>query len=36
MAFKNCKIYVETRIEVGTALLDSGIVGRANGNVEMV
>ena len=36
MAFKNCWVCVETRIEVGTAGLDSDIVGRANGNEKMV
>ena len=38
MSFQNCWVCVETRIEVGTAGLDSNMVGvgRANGNVEMV
>ena len=37
VAFQNCCVYVDTLVEVGTAGLDSGIVGRANGNsVEML
>ena len=32
----NCWVCEETTIEVVTAGLDSGIIGRANGNVEMV
>ena len=30
MAFQNCWVCVETRIEVGTTILDSGIAGRVN------
>ena len=36
MAFQNCWVCVETIVGVGTAELDSGIVGRADGNVEMM
>ena len=36
MAFQNCWVCVDTIVGVGTSGLDSGLVGRANGNVEMV
>ena len=37
VAFQNCWVCVDSRVEVGTIGLDSGIVGRANGNsVEML
>ena len=36
VAFQNCCVYVDTIVEVDIIGLDSGIVGRANGNsVEM-
>ena len=36
MAFQNCWVCVDTIVGVGTVGLDSDLVGRANGNVEMV
>ena len=36
MGFQNCLVCVDTIVGIGTAGLDSGLVGRANGNVEMV
>ena len=36
MAFQNCWVCVDTIVGVGTAGLDSGLVGRANSNVVMV
>ena len=37
VAFRNCWVCVDTIVEVVTVGLDSGIVGRANGNsVEML
>ena len=36
MAFQNCWVYVETRIEVGITGLDSGVAGRVNGHEKMV
>ena len=36
MAFQNCWVCVDTIVGVGASGLDSGLVGRANGNVEMV
>ena len=37
VVIQNCWVCVDTIVEVGTVGLDSGIVGRANGNsVEML
>ena len=36
MAFQNCLVCVDTIVGVGTAGLESGLVGRVNGNVETV
>ena len=37
VAFQNCWVCVDTIVEVGAVGLNSGIVGRANGNsVEML
>ena len=32
VVYQNCWVCVYTTVEVGTVGLDSGIVGRANGN----